>query len=109
MVVSLNTISTAQALATTTTMGDIVWLLNYGEKHPDDTLHYHARNMILYAARDVSHLCEKRARSQSGVHSSLADQIVENGDKLTILPTNNGSIHTLCQLINNVMFSVVEA
>ena len=39
MLVSLNSIATAQAHATTTTMVDIVWLLNYAATHPDATLH----------------------------------------------------------------------
>ena len=35
----------------------------------------------------------------------LADKIVKNGNKLPTLPTNNGAIHTLCQLIKTVMSS----
>ena len=63
MPVALNTISTAQALATTTTMGDIVWLLNYAETHPDSTLHYCSINMILHVTSYASYLCEECADS----------------------------------------------
>ena len=66
MLAALNAISTAQAHATTTTMGDIVWLLNYAATHPDATIHYNASNMILHVARDASYLCEERARSRAG-------------------------------------------
>ena len=56
MLASLNTISAAKAHATTTTMGDIVWILNYTTTHPDATIHYHASNTILHVARDASYL-----------------------------------------------------
>ena len=58
MLVALNTIATEQTHATTTTMGYIVWLLNYAATHPDSILHYHASNMILCVANDASYLCE---------------------------------------------------
>ena len=54
---ALNDISAAQANATTTTMGYIFWLLNYTATHPDVTIHYHARNMILHVAIDASYIC----------------------------------------------------
>ena len=55
MLAALNAISAAQAHATTTTMGDIVWLLNYTATHPDSTIHYHASDMILHVASDASY------------------------------------------------------
>ena len=58
MLLALNTIATAQAHATTTTIGDIFWLSNYAGNHPNSTLHYHASNMILHVARDASYLCK---------------------------------------------------
>ena len=63
MMVALNTISTEQAYTTTTTMGEIVWLLNYAATHPDFTLNYHANDMILHVASDSSYLCEERTGS----------------------------------------------
>ena len=58
MLEALNAISAAQANATTTTMGYIVWLLNYAATHPDATIDYHASDMILHVASDASYLCE---------------------------------------------------
>ena len=58
MLVALNTIATAQLHATTATMGDIVWLLNYTATHSDATLHYHSRNKMLHVARSAYYLCE---------------------------------------------------
>ena len=109
MLAALNAISAAQAHATTITMGDIVWLLNYLATHPDATIHYHSSDMIIHIAGDASYICEEWARSRSGGHFSLADRLVENGDKPPNLPTNNGSIHTLCQIFKIVMSSVAEA
>ena len=90
-------------------MGYIVWLLNYAATHPDATIHYHARDMILHVVINVSYLCEERACSRAGGHFFLANRLVENGDKPPTLPTNNGAIHTLCQIIKTVMSSAEEA
>ena len=107
MLADLNAISVAQANANTTTMGDIVWLLNYTSTHPDGTIYYHTINMILHVASGASYLCKERARSRSGGHFFLADRLVKNGDKPPTLPTKNGAIHTLCQIIKTVVSSAV--
>ena len=109
MLVSLNAIATEQAHANTIAMGDIVWLLNYAVTHPVATLHYNASDMILHIASDVSYICEERACSQAVGHLSLADRLVNNVNKPPTLPTNNGAIHTLCQLIKTVMSSASKA
>ena len=109
MLASLNAISAAQAHATTTTMGDIVCLLNYAATHLNATIQYHSRNMILHVARNASYLCKEGAHSRSGGHFFLADRLVENGDKPPTLPTNNGAIHTLYHIIKTVMSSAAEA
>ena len=109
MLAALNAISVLQANATTTTMGDIVWILNYAATHPNATINYLARNMILHVASDDSYLCEERACSRAGGHFSLANRLVKNGDKPTTLFTNNGAIQTLCQIIKTVMSSAAEA
>ena len=108
MLLALNDISTEQAHTTTTTMGDIVWLLNYALTKPDATLHYHTINMILHIDSDASYICEERARSQAG-GGFFANRLVNNCDKPPTLPTNNGAIHTLCQIIKTVMSLVAEA
>ena len=100
---SINAISASQANTTTTTMGDIVWLLNYTATPPNATIHYHSNEMILPVASDASYLCKKRARSRDRGHFFLANQLVENGDNPSTLPTNNGAIHTLCHIIDTVM------
>ena len=109
MVVSLNAITTAQAHATTTTMGDIVWLLNYVVTHLNATLHYHSSNMVLHVVSDASYICEERARSRSRGHFFLTDRLVDNGDKPPTLPTNNRAIHTLCHIIKTIMPSEAHA
>ena len=76
---SLNATSKGQANATNTTMGDIVWPLNYAVTHPDATTNYHSSDMILHVASDASYLCEEWARSQSGGHFFIANQHVERG------------------------------
>ena len=109
MLVAFNAITTSQSHTITTTIQDIVWLLNYASTHPDATLHYHASNMILHVDRDVSYLCKECTCSWYGGFFLLANQLVNNGDKPPTLPTNNDAIHTLCQIIQNVVSSLVEA
>ena len=109
MLLALNAIATAQAHATTTTMEDIVWLLNYAATHPDDTLHYHASNMILHVTINASYLCEERACNRVGGLFLLPEQLVNNFNKPPTLTTRNSAIHTLCHIIKTVMSSVAEA
>ena len=68
MLAALNAISASQANATRTTMGDIVWILNYAVTHPDATINYHASDMILHVASDASYICEEQACTRSGGH-----------------------------------------
>ena len=109
LLVALNTITTAQDHSHTTTMGEIIWLLNYAETHPDATLPYHASDIIPHVASNASHLCEERACSRSGGHFFLANQLVKDGDKPPTLTTNNIYIHTLCQSFKTVMYSAAES
>ena len=108
-VAALNAISAAQAHTTTTTMGDIIWLLNYAATHPDATIHYHYSDMILYVASDASYLCKERTCSRAGGHFFLADRLVENDEKPPTLLKNNDAIHTLCQIIKTVISPEAEA
>ena len=90
-------------------MGDIIWILHYAATYPDAIIHHHSIDMILHVASDVSYLCKERACSRARGHFFLANRLVENGDKPPTLPTNNGAIHTLCQIIKTVMSSAEEA
>ena len=103
MLVVINSIATAQANATTTTMAEIAWLLNYAATHPDAKLHYHAIDMILHIARNASYLSEERSRSRDGGIFTLSNQLLDNGNKTPTFPTNNGAIHRLWQLIKTVV------
>ena len=76
MLADLNAISTAQANTTATTMGDIVWLLNYVATHPDATINYHTSNTILHVASDASYIYEEWAHSRAGGHFFLANRLV---------------------------------
>ena len=72
-------------------------------------INYNTSDMILHVASNASYLCEERSRSRSGGHFFLVNQLVENGDKPPTLPTKNGAIHTLYQIIKTVMSSAAEA
>ena len=73
--------------------------------HPDATLHYYARKMILHVASDASYIYEEKSHSQAGGHFPLFDRI----NKSPTLPTNNGAIQTLSHMIKTVMSSAAES
>ena len=76
--------------------GGHFWLLDYTATHPDAKPHYYARDVILHVSSDASYLYEECARSQSGGHFFITNQLVDNGNKPPTLPTKNGTIITLC-------------
>ena len=105
---ALKTIAKVQAHVTTTTMGEIVWLLNYATNHSDVTFHYHDSDMILHVSSGASYLYEN-------VHAADPAAILSLPTNLSKMATNSSpsspkmeSSTPLCQLIKTVMYSVAE-
>ena len=67
----------------------------------DAVLTYHVKNMILAAHRDAGCHNEPGARSRAGGNFYMSN----NAE----VPSNNGSIHNVAQIIKAVMFSAAEA
>jgi hypothetical protein len=109
MLVALGSIAATQAHATDTTAAAVIQLLNYAATHPDATIRYHASDMVLYDHSDASYLSEPQARSRAGGHFFLS-QHPEDPTKAPLhQPRLNGPVHTVCQILRNVMASAAEA
>jgi hypothetical protein len=77
-------------------------LLNYAPTHPDAIITYRSRrDMVLAGHSDASYLLEINARSRAGGHLFMS-----NDDTI---PSNNGAILTISQIIKAVMSSTAEA
>jgi len=100
LLVALGTLASQQNTPTETTATAITQILNYVATHPLAVIKYVASPMILQIHSDASYLSEPKARSRAGGHFFLSN-------KSSTLP--NGPIHTLSNIMRNVMASAAEA
>ena len=90
-----------QAAATELTNADLSQLLDYLATHPNDGILYQSSDMILSAHSDAAYVSVSRARSRTGAHIMLS--------KDTPVPSINGPVLTIAQIIKNVTSSAAEA
>ena len=100
ILVALSTLASEQKVPTAATATAITKLLNYVATHPNATISYHKSDMVLCTHSDASYLSKRKARSRAAGHYFLSSK-----EK----PQNNGPIHTVCTIINNVMSLAPEA
>ena len=100
ILVALSTLASQQNAPTKETADAITKLLNYVATHPNATIQYKKSDMILCTHSDASYLSEPKAKSRAAGHFFLSS------NKNT---QNNGPIHTVCNIIKNVMSSTPEA
>jgi hypothetical protein len=98
----LNDIATEQTKATEKTQAATNQLLDYLATHPDDTIRYHASDMILHIHSDASYL------SVSNAHSLLGG-LFFCGDKSLQETNMNGSILNAASVIKNIVASAAES
>jgi hypothetical protein len=98
---SLSDIGSEQAAATEGTNEKINQLLDYCATYPNDGITYRASDMILAAHADAAYLNVKNSRSRAGAHIMCT----ENDP----IPSHNGPILTIAQIIKFVMSSAAEA
>ncbi len=101
MLPALGSLATQQANPTQNTKKLIHQLLDYAATHPDAIITYRASDMVLAGHSDASYLSETKARSRAGGHFFMS-----NNDTI---PSNNGAILTISQIIKAVMSSAAEA
>jgi hypothetical protein len=109
MLVALGTIAANQSTATATTSHAVVKLLNYAATHPDAAIRYHASDMVLYLHSDASYLSASKVRSRAGGHFFLSDTPSDPKQAPRTQPSQNGPVHTTCQIMRNVLASAAEA
>ena len=102
MLVVLGWIADYQDKNNDTTTQAIKQLLDYCCNHPDYTILYKERDMVLCVHSDRSYLLESHNRSQAGEYLFLGSQNFDQSD-------NNGDILTISKMIKNVMTSVSKA
>jgi hypothetical protein len=101
MLLALGSLATQQANPTQNTKKLVHQFLNYTTTHPDAIITYRASDMVLAGHSDASYLLETNAHSRAGGHFFMS-----NNDRI---PSNNGAILTISQIIKAVMSSTAEA
>ena len=103
LLVALGSIAAEQAKVTAQTEDAVHQLLDYCETHPNVKLCYHSSNMILIIHIDASYLSELKACIISGSPFFMGSQNFQNTRK------TNGAVHTVSNIMKNVMGSATEA
>jgi hypothetical protein len=75
--------------------------LDYATTHLDAIITYQASNMVFAGHSDASYLRETNARSRAGGNFFMSND--------NTIPSNNGAILTILQIIKAVMSSAAEA
>ena len=82
-------------------MKKVKHFLDYAASHPDAIITYCASDMVLAAHSDASYLSELKARSRAGGNFFMSND--------NAIPSNNGAVLTVSQIIKAVMSSAAEA
>ncbi len=90
-----------QANPTQNTKKLVHQFLDYATTHPDAIITYQASDMVLTGHSDASYLSETNACSRAGGHFFMSND--------NTIPSNNGAILTILQIIKAVMSSAAEA
>jgi hypothetical protein len=101
MLTPLSALASKQATPTEATMEKCLQFLDHAASQEDIILNYKARKMVLAIHSNASYLSEPKAQSRAGGHMFMAGQ-----DKI---PTNNGAVLNILQIIRAVMSSAAEA
>jgi hypothetical protein len=112
MLVALGSIASQQTKATQNTAKAIQKFLNYAATNPTATVRYTASGMCLWVHSDASYLSEPHARSRVGGHfflSAMPRDHHRGPQASDPPPPNNGAVHTVCNILKNVMASAAEA
>ena len=76
-------------------------ILEYVATYPSDGITFRASNMVLAAHSDAAYFNVAKNCSRAGTHIMLSEEVP--------VPTYNGLILTIAQIIRNVMPSAAEA
>jgi hypothetical protein len=101
MLPALGSLATQQANPMQNTKKLVHQLLDYAATHPNAIITYQASDMVLADHSNASYLSETNANSRAGGHSFMSND--------EAIPSNNGAIITILQIIKAVMSSAAEA
>ena len=101
LLIALSNLGSTQDAATELTKTDLSQLLDYLSTYPDDGILYRSSAMILSDHSNAAYLNVSRAHSHTGAHIMLSNN--------TPVPSLNGPVLAIAQIIKNVMSSAVEA
>ncbi len=90
-----------QANPTQNTKKIVHQILNYATTHPDAIITYQASDMVLAGHSNASYLLETNACSRAGEHFFMSND--------NAIPSINGAILAILQIIKAVMSSAAEA
>jgi hypothetical protein len=101
MLPALGSLATQQANSMQNTKKMVHQFLDYATTHPNAIITYQASNMVLAGHSNASYLSETNARSRAGGHFFMSND--------NAIPSNNGAILMISQIIKAVMSSAAEA
>ena len=109
MLIFLGSITSTQYQGTNKTYDKTLCLINYAATHPDATIHYSARDMILHVHSDASYLSDPKARSCAGRHYFLSSRSPDPSKPPHSSLPPNSPLFTMSKIMRNVMGSADEA
>ena len=99
--VALRELGQQQEAATQATNDAVMYTLDYVATYPSGGITFRVSDMVISAHSDAVYLNVTKARSRAGVHIMLSENIP--------VPTYNGPMLTIAQIIRNFMSSAAEA
>ena len=101
ILVALSALASEQASPTRKTMEKVKTFLDYAASQEEAVITYHAIENVLACHSDASYLSEPGARIRAGGHFFLSSNVA--------IPSNNGAVLNITQIIKAVMTSTAEA
>ena len=109
MLVALSSLAAAQTKSTEKNALALTKLLNYASTHLNVTLRYDTRNMILHIYIDASYGSEPISFIIVGGLLTPSSRAAYPTKPPIATPTSNGAIHTISNIMRNVMSSTTKA
>jgi hypothetical protein len=104
LIVPLSTLTSHLSTTTSTTINDVLHLLDYCSNHPESSIRYFASDMQLKIHSDASYFCEHKDKSIIGGYFYLGNKTSYHKKSLS-----NGPLLCHTTVLKHVVSSVAEA
>jgi len=84
-------------------------LLSYCAMHPDATICYHTSDMVLWMHSNASYLTTPKGCSHATGHCFMSSRLATPPTPNNSAPPDNGPVHVLCQIMQQVVASAADA